>query len=108
MNWYGVRCVFHHASLSAKNEGSLYEERITLWQADSFEEAIEKAEQEALQYAAETSSQFLEFSNAYMIYDEFIKEGSEVFSLMRGSHFPPSEYISTFYDTGREKSDDVE
>lgn len=47
--WYGVRCVFQHGP--ADIEGTSYEERVTLWRAASFDEAIESAEQEARQYA---------------------------------------------------------
>jgi hypothetical protein len=35
--WYSVRCIFQ---LPADGEGNVYEERLTLWQAASHEEAI--------------------------------------------------------------------
>jgi hypothetical protein len=43
--WYSVRCLFHD------QDRALYEQRITLWQAESFEHAIEQAEREANEYA---------------------------------------------------------
>jgi len=88
--------------------GNLYEERITLWQAGSFEEAITKAEKEAIDYARFNGCQYLEYAAAYILDLEFITEGSEVYSLMRGSMFKPDAYISTFMDTGRERQTDCE
>ena len=38
LSWYGVRCVFRHRPLE------VYEERVTLWTAGSFDEAISQAE----------------------------------------------------------------
>ena len=38
MGWYSVRCVFQHGA------GGPYEERITVWEADGFDDAIERAD----------------------------------------------------------------
>ncbi|MEU9944059.1 hypothetical protein [Streptomyces lavendulae] len=43
MDWYGVRCAFEWTT----RDGRSYEERITLWQAASADEAIAVAEAEA-------------------------------------------------------------
>jgi hypothetical protein len=42
----------HRYGQDADREGAAYEERITLWQAASFDEAIERAGIEAAQYAS--------------------------------------------------------
>ncbi|MCU1603035.1 MAG: putative integral rane protein, partial [Frankiales bacterium] len=53
-SWFAVRCVFRTAWLGdgPQPEEQLYEERITLWQASSPEEAIALAEQEAAEWQA--------------------------------------------------------
>jgi hypothetical protein len=50
MGWFAVRCVFR-----GTKELTLYEERVTLWRADSFEDAIERAEAEADEYTGSRS-----------------------------------------------------
>lgn len=45
--WYSVRCLFAFEA----EHGTMYEERVTLWRASSFEEAIARAELEAAEYA---------------------------------------------------------
>lgn len=46
MGWYSVRCVL------ALGDG-MFEERITLWETVSYDEAIALAENEATEYADE-------------------------------------------------------
>jgi len=94
-DWFGVRCVFHDP------EGT-YEERVTVWKADMFEEAVLLAESEAKEYAAEIGAEFLGFAQAYVMPDE-PGHGSEVFSLLRDSDLDPDEYLDTFFDTGAER-----
>src|SRR5580704_1024093 len=48
--WFGVRLI--SGMLDHGRPISTYEERITLWRADSIEEAIELAEREADEYAS--------------------------------------------------------
>ena len=98
--WYGVRCVFRWSD----EDGRLYEENITVWRAASFDEAIAKAETEALEYAAACEGRYLDFAQAYFIDDdESITEGSEVFSLMRTSDLGPDDYLTRHFDTGSER-----
>ncbi|MGH9439736.1 MAG: hypothetical protein ACRD22_18115 [Terriglobia bacterium] len=96
--WYGVRCVFR----LLENEDGHYEERVTLWQAQSFDHAHELAKQEARRYAVECRAEFLDHSDAYWIDPEIFELDAEVFSLLRESDLASAEYISTFYSTGRE------
>ncbi|KAB2352187.1 hypothetical protein [Actinomadura rudentiformis] len=86
--WYGVRCFF------AVTAGS-YEESITVWRADSFDEAIAKAE-------AGQDGTYLEMAQAFFIGDE-LGEGTEVFSLIRDSELEADDYLTRFFDTGRER-----
>jgi len=94
-DWFGVRCVFHDP------EGT-YEERVTIWQAGSFDEAVLLAEAEAKEYAADVESEFLGFAQAYVMADP-PTHGTEVFSLLRDSDLDPDEYLDTFFDTGDER-----
>jgi hypothetical protein len=105
-SWYAVRCVFRAAWHGVDGEvaprESLYEERITLWQADSAEEAIALAEGEAAEYS-EDDDEYLELAQAYELFDE-LGHGAEVFSLMRSSHLEPDAYLDAFFDTGKERA----
>jgi hypothetical protein len=94
MTWYSVRCVFFH-------EESHYEERITLWNVDSFDEAIKRAETEAREYAANLGAPYLGLAQAYWLPDE-PRDGAEVFSLIRASDLEPAAYLNGFFDTGEE------
>ena len=93
--WYSVRCVFLHAE-------DCYEERITLWKAAGFDEAIALAEDEAKAYASALGSvEFVGLSQAYALADA-PDTGAEVFSLIRESDLRPKEYLDRFFDTGGE------
>ncbi len=95
--WYSVRCLFHHPAQG------LYEERITLWRADSFDHAIEQAELEANEYAELLDLRYLGLAQAYHLAEETIASGSEVFSLGRDSDLEADAYIDAFFDTGGER-----
>lgn len=82
---------------------NLYEERITLWKASSFDDAIGMAENEAEVYARDTSCEFVGLSQVYHLYDKRIKNGSEIFSLMREHNYSPSKYLDRYFDTGFER-----
>ena len=99
MAWYSVRCIFHWP------EDGSYEERVTLWLAVGFDDAIAKAEREAREYGRERGGRSittLPLSQAFRIYDD-LKEGAEVFSLLRDSDLAPNEYLGRFFATGRER-----
>jgi hypothetical protein len=95
--WFGVRCVFRWA------QPPTYEERITLWEAESLDDAIAMAETEAAAYARRLDSEYLEIAQAYWIGPSRPAHGSEAFSLMRDSELEPDEYLDTFFDTGQER-----
>ncbi len=95
--WFGVRCVFRWS------QPLTYEERITLWEADSLDDAIALAEMDAQAYAERLNSEYLQMAQAYWIGQKRPEIGSEVFSLMRDSDLDPDAYLDTFYDTGQER-----
>lgn len=95
--WFGVRCVFRWS------QPPTYEERITLWEAVSLDDAIAQAEEEARTYAQRLDSEYLDIAQAYWIGAVRPANGSEVFSLMRDSELDADDYLDTFYDTGQER-----
>jgi hypothetical protein len=98
--WYAVRSLFRFSS----EEGDSYEERITLWVADSFGAALEKAGTEAQEYAEFAGAIYLaDFGQAYHLADAPPRDGSEVFSLIRDSALPPGAYVDRFFATGQER-----
>ncbi|MFY1577385.1 hypothetical protein ACN26Z_21045 [Verrucosispora sp. WMMD703] len=105
VGWFCVRCVFRVGSDSASQ---LYEERLTLWRAAGFDEAIGLAEDEALGNAAEhPDMDYVGLSQAYRLFDE-PGHGAEVFSLLRASDLDPPTYLTRFFDTGEEKQGGLE
>jgi hypothetical protein len=86
---------------------NLYEERITIWKAKSFEEAIEKAEIEAEEYAG-SDFEYLGLAQAFNLFDEILENGSEVFSLMRESNYTPKKYLDIYFDNGAERQGKIE
>jgi len=105
LNWYSVRCVF--ISRRPDKPHYTYEERITVWHAPSPEAAIAKAEEEAEEYVEIFDNDtYIGVAQSYWIYDE-LRNGAEVFSLMRDSTLEPDEYVKTFFRTGAEHEGDV-
>ena len=102
ISWFGVRCLFLH-------QNGLYEERITVWPANSLDAAISASEEGAEHYAADLQCDYLGFAQAYGPLEEreadppgVPSSGMEVFSLMRRSELAPAAYISHFFATGDE------
>ncbi len=102
--WYSVRCVFKHQRRVDMEKRNLYEERITIWNTDSFDKAIELAEEEAKSYAKDTDSVFVGLSQGYHLYETEIINGSEIFSLMREHNYSPKTYLDRYFDTGQERT----
>ena len=101
MDSYSVRCIFRWEPRQDQKAKHLYEERITLWQAQSIDHAIELAEEEAGDYASE-NMEFLGYSQAYALFESVPANGIEIFSLLRESDLDSEIYIDTFFDTGSE------
>lgn len=102
--WFSARTVFEHD----KPGDGLFEERIVLLRAADFEEALERAEAEALRYAEEAGGTYTGYASVFEIADEQLADGSEVFSLMRDSDLEADDYIDHFFATGDERQADEE
>ncbi|MEU4240869.1 hypothetical protein [Actinoplanes sp. NPDC026619] len=95
MEWFGVRCIFHYKTNEA------YEERITVWETESFTSAIALAEKEAAEYADDVGCTYVDLAQAYRL-DEPPGNGAEVFSLIRKSDLGSNAYVGRFFSTGKE------
>jgi hypothetical protein len=95
--WFGVRCLFQW-----RGQGC-FEERITMWRATSFEEAIRKAEFEAANYADTNDLIYLGLAQGFWVFEDRITDGTEVFSLVRESDLDVESYLDAFYDSGSER-----
>lgn len=95
MGWFSVRHVI-------QNNDS-FEERITLWEASSADEAIAKAETEAAEHVAMLGEPFklLDLFQGFELFSP-LGDGVEVFSLIRDSDLDADEYVDSFFDTGTE------
>ena len=103
--WYSVRCVF---SLSAPDGSAVFEERVTLWRSESFEQAVALAEAEAQRYAEDLEGQYLGLAQAFHLASgPELHQGVEAFSLIRASDLAPDDYLDRYFDTGDECQGDV-
>src|SRR4051794_15467466 len=103
--WFAVRCVFElHGTGHDKQH--LYEERVTLWRAASFDDAIARAEADAAQFAADVNGSYLAIAQAFQLYEP-PGDGEEVFSLLRESDLSPGAYVDAHFDTGTERQRDT-
>lgn len=103
MKSFSVRCIFRWEPRVDQTRKYLYEERVTLWRASNVDEAISLAESEAKTYASEPGSEYLQYCQAYALFDEVEAHGVEVFSLLRDSDLEAAQYLDTFFDTGSER-----
>jgi hypothetical protein len=98
-SWSSVRCVFQGTTIEGS---STYEERITLWSASDFLNAIGQAELEPAEYARSVDCAYLGLAQVFQLF-EAPGHGTEVFSLMRDSPLGPVEYAATYFATGQER-----
>jgi hypothetical protein len=101
--WFAVKCLFSHPSRATDAEQFLYEERITLWRAASWDEAFRLAEAEAQEYASSDDCVFITATDAFHLFDESVGAGTEVWSTMRGSGMDADTYKKTFCATPRDR-----
>ena len=106
--WFAVRCVFRQEDASEwqppelEAGHSVYEERITLWRATSFDDAIAQAEAEASSYAETGGFAYTGLAQAYQLFDA-PGHGAEVFSLMRDSPLATDDFLDHYFDDGSER-----
>lgn len=99
--WYGVRIVYRLTGVS----DPAYEERIVIVRAESFDDAIARAEKLSRENYESDSIVSTGYAMAFHIFDaarDSLSEGVEVFSLIRRSPLDTPEYLDRFHDTGNE------
>jgi hypothetical protein len=103
--WYGAKTVYLVERNTVAESENLFEERIIVLQADSFDNAIAEAEDEALAYAnSDSGVKYLGYVNVFKLFDNNIEHRTEVFSLMRDSSLDPEEYLDHYFNTGKERT----
>lgn len=101
--WYSAMCIFLHTGIKSSH-GQVYEERAILVRAESFDEALSRAEVMAEEYAKDVEGcSYTGFVNVFHLFDENVGDGAEIYSLMRTSDLSTDEYLDRFYDTGTER-----
>ena len=104
MNSYGTRCIIRIDPCAVNSKKFLYEERITVWRANSIDESISKAKTEVARYCLKNKGmEYTGLCQAYCMYDSIEKEGVEVFSLIRESDLDTEDYLDAFFDNGDER-----
>jgi pentatricopeptide repeat protein len=101
-SWVSVRCVL----IFPGKPRSTFEERITLWYAESMADAIALAEAEARDHAEAVGAQYTGLAQGYALVDE-PEHAAEVFSLMRDSDLSADAYLDQFFDTGDERQREI-
>lgn len=104
--WYGVRLIYKLTGFQRRT----YEERVLIVRADSFAAAISKAEDQSKEDYESESCEYLGYAMAYHIFDEdgpCLGPGVEVFSLMRESDLDVDDYLTSFHDTGNERTGEL-
>ena len=98
-SWYSVRSIFRSDRTEDGKPCRTFEERVVLFRAASFEEALAKGEVEAKRYAADwPHPKVLDHIVALHIHDEELREGDEVWSCIRGLDIGDDEFIRRFYE----------
>lgn len=86
----------------------MYEERIILLKAESFEAAIIKAENEARQYCRNSDDcEYAGFVEVFKLYEEKLSDKSEIFSIMRTSDLSSDDYLERFFPAEDEDCETV-
>jgi hypothetical protein len=95
--WYAAQCIFLHSG-TEHDPRQRYEERITLLRADSFDQAVQRAENEAEEYCRDLDGcKYVGHVNVFHMYDEKLGDGTEIFSSMQKSDLKPKEYLDLHY-----------
>lgn len=99
--WYGVKGLFRWYFKESGETASI-EERVVLFKADSFDDAIAKAEAEAVDYCVDDASanykiESMEWWNAFVIGNEMLDSGTEVFSRLVDSSLSSSSFLKRYY-----------
>lgn len=97
-NWYSAKCLYRRKPVNGIRR-QLFEERIILIRANSFDSAKSKAELESNKYS--TESDLIEFVEILDIYEldsvKEITDGQEIYSLIFSSNLKPKAFIEKYF-----------
>ena len=103
--WYAAKSVYRHHSVSDGSGQGTFEERVVLLRASNVEDAIARAETEAMAYCgADGGITYLNFVDVFHLIDDIVGDGTEIYSLVRESDLSDDGYLERFYDSGSERS----
>ena len=80
----------------------MFEERVTLWQAPSEDDAISQAQREAAEYVATINGRRSSICSSRRPGFLSLRLRAAGSSLIRKSSLTPAEYLNAFFDTGNE------
>lgn len=96
--WYSVRSVFRGDTNEDGKLGRAFEERVVLFRAESFGEALAKGGAEAKRYAADLpGGRMLDHLVAYHIHDDDLREGDEIWSCVRNLDTSDEDFMRQVY-----------
>lgn len=94
--WFGVKSIYCYKKENI--DYFTYEERVVMFLAIDFYDAIEQAEIEANKYCINDKTiKNTEFYDAYKIFDEEILERTEVYSKITDSKLDIKHYLDLHY-----------
>jgi hypothetical protein len=89
VGWYAVRHFIQN--------GENYEERITVWDRLTDDDAIDAAFMEATEYCESLNDAYvIDYFETYKMF-ESPGDGQEVFSLIRSSALSPEDYLDRYF-----------
>ncbi len=99
--WYAAKALFQHLDLGKRSGLPCYEERITLVRDGSGAEALRKGEAEARRYARSLgAARYLGFITIYHLFDTVVRDGAEIYSILRSLPLSPREFVDVHYADG--------
>ncbi len=102
--WYSAKTVYRHRLVQDGVPKTVFEERVVLFHAANFADAIAKAETEANKYCSAVENVvYLDLVSIYYLPEDTVGEGTEIYSLMRDSDLLDTEYLARFHDDGFER-----
>ena len=97
--WYSVRSTFRSDLTEDGKPRRAFEERVVLFRATSFEEALAKGELDARRYALDSPHcVLLDHIVAFHIHDDDLRDGDEVWSCIRDLAIDDKEYLRRVYE----------
>ena len=97
-SWYSVCRSYRRDTTEEGKQRRSFEERAVLFRAESFEAALAKGEAEARRYVADLAGgRMLDRVVAYLIHDDDLREGDEIWSCIRDLDISDEEFLRQVY-----------